>query len=49
MTTAQKAMLDFIDSGGTDLQVRYALLEELDASMANFNEKLAEFLKLWKT
>jgi hypothetical protein len=49
MKAAQRAMLDFIDGGGTEASVRNALLAELDESMANFQEVLQRLSRLWNS
>lgn len=44
MKTAQQALIDYIDSGGSDPSVRLAMLEEVNDSMRVFNEALARVL-----
>jgi hypothetical protein len=45
LETAQKAMLEFLDGGSGDRDIRLALLQELDGRMAEFNEAVARAIR----
>jgi hypothetical protein len=45
METAQKTMLAFLDGGGGDMNIRLALLQELNSRMADFNEAVARAIR----
>jgi hypothetical protein len=49
MKAAQEAMIDFIDAGGGDINVRYALLGEINDSLANFQQVLQRMMSQWQS